>query len=232
MLEQIRQSGATSVLDLGCGEGNLTKHLLEEKQLQSVTGVEVSLLSLEKAKRHLRPDRMTPQQSQRVNLLHGSLLYRDPRLEGADAAVAMEVIEHIDPPKLHAFEDAVLGAARPGTLIVTTPNQEYNKLFPEFSGPYRHRDHRFEWTRPEFRQWADAAARRYGYQVTFHPIGDEDPVEGPPTQMAVFNRNPEQANSKAQQRSSVGAQDQVSNSNTVAPPNNGDEQPEPTEGEK
>ena len=190
ILEQLRRSAASSVLDLGCGEGQLTKILLEENQLTSVTAIDVSQLALVKAKRRLHSDRMNPKQAERLTLLQGSLLYRDPRLKGADAAIAMEVIEHIDPPKLETFEDAILGAARPKTLIVTTPNEEYNKLFPEFRGPYRHRDHRFEWTRQEFQHWANAAAGRNGYQVAFHPIGNEDPTEGPPTQMAVFTINP------------------------------------------
>ena len=184
----IRQHQAQSVLDLGCGEGQLIRALMPEPTVTSITGVEVSLHTIEVAQRRLRVRDMNPEQRRKLTLLHGSLLYRDPRLQNADAAVAMEVIEHIDLDKLHAFEDAVMGGAKPKLLIITTPNQEYNVLFPNFTTTFRHRDHRFEWTRQEFQDWAQTAAARQGYTVEFQGIGNQDDELGAPTQMAVFSR--------------------------------------------
>jgi 3' terminal RNA ribose 2'-O-methyltransferase Hen1 len=132
---------------------------------------------------------MTPRQRERVELSQGALTYRDRRLEGFDVACAVEVVEHLDPPRLAAFERVVFHHARPGCVVVTTPNVEYNALFASLpAGELRHRDHRFEWTRAEFAAWAEAVGSRHGYAVSLAPIGPEDAAVGPPTQMAVFRR--------------------------------------------
>ena len=126
----------------------------------------------------------------RVRLVQGSLAYTDERRKGYDAAVLSEVIEHVDPERLPALEYAVFGAARPGTVVVTTPNAEYNVRWPTLpAGQVRHADHRFEWDRAEFGRWARRTAERYGYTVEFAPVGEEDPQVGPPTQLAVLTRN-------------------------------------------
>jgi len=73
--------------------------------------------------------------------------------------------------------------------VVTTPNAEYNVRWESLpAGRFRHRDHRFEWTRLEFQEWAGRVAERFGYTVRFVPVGPEDPEVGSPTQMAVFTR--------------------------------------------
>jgi 3' terminal RNA ribose 2'-O-methyltransferase Hen1 len=132
---------------------------------------------------------MAPRQRERLRLLQGALTYRDRRLAGYDAAVLMEVIEHVDPDRLGALEQAVAGDAAPATIIVTTPNAEYNRCYPGLApGALRHPDHRFEWSRAEFRGWAQAVAGRHGYTVAFEPVGEQDPQAGPPTQMAVLRR--------------------------------------------
>jgi 3' terminal RNA ribose 2'-O-methyltransferase Hen1 len=132
---------------------------------------------------------MPHRQRERVRLLQSSLTYRDTRIAGFDAVVLMEVIEHVDPPRLGALERTVFAHARPETVVVTTPNVEYNVRYPDLpTGGMRHRDHRFEWTRAQFRAWADVAAARHGYSVRYLPIGPDDPEVGPPTQMAVFTR--------------------------------------------
>lgn len=128
-------------------------------------------------------------QRQRIRLLHGSLMYRDTRLEGFDAAAVVEVIEHLDPPRLAAFERVLFECARPGTVVLTTPNVEYNVKWESLpAGKFRHKDHRFEWTRAQFQGWASGMAERFGYKVRFLPVGPEDPIVGAPTQMAVFSR--------------------------------------------
>jgi 3' terminal RNA ribose 2'-O-methyltransferase Hen1 len=153
-----------------------------------IVGVDVSVRALNEATRRLRLERMGERQSSRLTLLQGSLAYTDARLKGYDAAVLSEVIEHLDLPRLPALEYAVFGAARPATVIVTTPNVEYNVRWETLpAGHVRHSDHRFEWTREEFRTWAHQVAGRHGYGVEFAPVGPDDPEVGPPTQMAVFS---------------------------------------------
>jgi len=188
VLAALKASGAKRVLDLGCAQGKLLRRLLEEKQFGLVAGMDVSLRDLENAEQRLRLDRMTDRQRERVQLLHGSLMYRDQRLNGFDAACLVEVIEHLDPPRLAAMERAVFEFAKPPTVVVTTPNVEYNVRFETLpAGKLRHLDHRFEWTREQFQSWATELAERYGYDVRFLPVGENDPEVGSPTQMGVFS---------------------------------------------
>jgi 3' terminal RNA ribose 2'-O-methyltransferase Hen1 len=185
----IRASGASRVLDLGCGSGKLVQALLKEQGLEQVVGVDVSVRALEGAAKRLHLDTMAPRQRQRIELLQGSLTYRDRRLEGFDAAAVVEVIEHLDPSRLDAFSQAVFGRARPQTVVITTPNVEYNRLFETLpAGSLRNRDHRFEWTRDEFTGWSKQAARSFDYEVDVSGIGPSDPDAGQPTQIAVFRR--------------------------------------------
>ncbi|MFE9024666.1 3' terminal RNA ribose 2'-O-methyltransferase Hen1 [Streptomyces iakyrus] len=183
----LRQSGAARVLDLGCGQGQLVQTLLKDPAFTEIVGVDVSMRALTIASRRLKLDRMGERQASRVRLFQGSLAYTDVRLKGYDAAVLSEVIEHLDLPRLPALEYAVFGSARPRTVLVTTPNVEYNVRWESLpAGHVRHGDHRFEWTRAEFRAWAEAVAERHGYGVGFVAVGPDDPEVGPPTQMAVF----------------------------------------------
>jgi 3' terminal RNA ribose 2'-O-methyltransferase Hen1 len=184
----LKASGARRVLDLGCGSGALLERLIRE-DYELIVGADVSVRALERAAHRLRLDGMHDAQRRRISLLHSPLTYRDKRLAGFDAAVLVEVIEHLDPPRLAAAEQNVFGSARPGTVVVTTPNAEYNVRWETLpAGQLRHPDHRFEWTRGEFAAWAQGVAARHGYAVRHLPIGPEDPEVGPPTQMAVFSR--------------------------------------------
>lgn len=180
VLAALRAAGAQRVLDLGCGPGALLRVLEKERSFTEIVGVDVSSSALDIAEKRLK-DRS------RVTLRQSALTYADPALAGYDAAVLMEVVEHVDEERLPALEHAVFGVATPRTVIVTTPNAEYNRLF-EFlpMGHFRHADHRFEWTRAEFREWADGVAARNRYSVRYLPVGPEDQDSGPPTQMAVF----------------------------------------------
>lgn len=190
VLAALKGSGATSVLDLGCGEGRLLRQLHKDRQFKRIVGMDVSHRVLEMAAERLHYERFSETQKERLKILQGSLMYRDARLEGFDAAAVVEVIEHLDPPRLAAFERAVFEFARPGTLVVTTPNREYNVMWESLpAGRFRHRDHRFEWTREEFQGWASSNADRFGYRVRFLPVGPEDPRVGSPTQMGIFERN-------------------------------------------
>ncbi len=183
----LRDEGAASVVDLGCGEGALLRALVPDPAFSKVLGVDVSHRALELAARRLHLDRMPDSQRARLELLQSSATYRDERLAGHDAVVLMEVIEHLDPPRLPALVRSVFAHARPSSVLVTTPNAEYNVRYPFLpAGGMRHRDHRFEWTRQQFQDWADATARAHGYTVRYQPIGENDPEVGAPTQMAVF----------------------------------------------
>lgn len=186
---RLRELGAKTVLDLGCGEGKLLRRLLADRNIDRITGIDVSHRTLAAAATRLRLDRMPERQRARLELRQGSLVYRDKQLEGYDAAALVEVIEHLDPQRLRALERVVFEFARPRHVLVTTPNREYNVLFPTLpEGKFRHGDHRFEWTRAEFEQWATAQATRFGYEVKLEPIGPVDDQHGAPSQMAVFSR--------------------------------------------
>ncbi|MBT1091309.1 3' terminal RNA ribose 2'-O-methyltransferase Hen1 [Streptomyces chartreusis] len=187
ILAALKASGAARVLDLGCGQGQLVQALLKDPAFTEIVGVDVSMRALTIAGRRLKLDRMGERQASRVQLFQSSLAYTDSRLKGYDAAVLSEVVEHLDLPRLPALEYAVFGSARPRTVLVTTPNVEYNVRWESLpAGHVRHSDHRFEWTREEFRAWARAVAERHGYEVEFVPVGLDDPEVGPPTQMAIF----------------------------------------------
>jgi 3' terminal RNA ribose 2'-O-methyltransferase Hen1 len=186
----LKAATAKKVVDLGCGEGKLIRLLVQDIYFEEILGVDVSYRALEIARERLEYKFSSPKQRDRVQLVQGSLTYRDRRIEGYDAATAIEVIEHLDPYRLPAFERVLFEFARPNTAIVTTPNVEYNVNFPNLAaGKFRHKDHRFEWTRTEFQAWAENVASKFGYSVKFDSIGSIDPVVGAPTQMAIFSAN-------------------------------------------
>ncbi|MEM6930432.1 MAG: 3' terminal RNA ribose 2'-O-methyltransferase Hen1, partial [Myxococcota bacterium] len=185
--ELVRQHGARSVVDLGCGEGKLLSRLLAVRSLDRVVGVDVSARALAIAERRFEGPRVPLGHLDRLTLWTGSAVYRDPRLDDFDAIVLVEVIEHIDAVRLPALEACVFGGANPKLVIVTTPNAEYNVRFQGLPpGRFRHPDHRFEWTRAEFRAWADRVAKEHGYTVTYEHIGQVDEEVGAPTQLGVF----------------------------------------------
>lgn len=190
--ESLAAEAVESVVDLGCGEGKLLTRLLADRRYKRIVGLDVSVRALEIAASRLKLERPPPAKRERIELLHGALTYRDARIEGFDAAVAIEVIEHLDPDRLAAFERVLFGTARPRLALVTTPNREYNARYEIPDDRLRHSDHRFEWNRAEFAAWTGRMAQTFGYSVEIKPVGALDAELGTPTQMAVFRRHENQ----------------------------------------
>lgn len=187
--ETLKTHQVKRVIDLGCGEGKLLRYLLKDSSFQEIMGVDVSYQTLEKAKKRLKLDNLPFHQQNKIQLIQGSLIYRDRRFQGYDAGTVIEVIEHLEFNRLAAFERVLFEFARPKLVIITTPNIEYNVRYQSlFSGKLRHQDHRFEWTRQEFQDWANQIAAKFAYQVEFQGIGEQDPEVGAPTQMGVFTQ--------------------------------------------
>ncbi|MFF0340399.1 3' terminal RNA ribose 2'-O-methyltransferase Hen1 [Kribbella sp. NPDC004875] len=185
----LRELGARRIADIGCGEGALVGELLKDPMIGELIATDVSVRAMVAAKRRLHYDDLPDRQRDRLKFLQSSVTYADERLAGLDAVVLMEVVEHVDPPRLPALAQSIFRAARPGAVVMTTPNCEYNVRFPSLpAGRFRHPDHRFEWTRAEFEGWARDVAATYGYQVEFRPVGAVDPEVGAPTQLALFRR--------------------------------------------
>ncbi|MDX9973160.1 MAG: 3' terminal RNA ribose 2'-O-methyltransferase Hen1 [FCB group bacterium] len=192
VMRRVETAAPSRAIDLGCGEGKLLQRLLQLRSIAAVSGMDVSAMQLVRTARRLQVDRMPEFDRKRLTLFQGSLVYRDDRLKGYDVATMTEVIEHMDAPRLAAFERVVFEYARPRTLILTTPNAEYNAVFEKMpAGAFRHRDHRFEWNRQQFGDWASRIAERHGYRCAIEGIGDLHPAFGPPTQMAIFTEGEE-----------------------------------------
>ncbi|MEI3801083.1 MULTISPECIES: 3' terminal RNA ribose 2'-O-methyltransferase Hen1 [unclassified Chitinophaga] len=180
----------STVADMGCGEGKLLRLLMEKSQFKKILGMDVSYRALEIAQDKVKLDRLPEMQRSRIQLIQGSLTYRDKRLEGFDAGVLVEVIEHLDESRLQALEKVVFEYARPVHVIITTVNAEYNVMYEKLTaGAFRHGDHRFEWTRAQFETWANRVAAQFGYIVSFRPLGEIDETLGGPSQLALFKRS-------------------------------------------
>ena len=188
-LNFLKASGAESVLDLGCGDGKLLRLLIKEGQFKKIAGMDVSFSELQKAKENLYLDQASPLMKERISIFQGSVTYQDQRLKNFDAAALIEVIEHLDAERLPTMEKVVFGFAKPRTVVVSTPNAEYNVLFEKLqSEDFRHDDHRFEWTREQFKDWCHKISQIFNYQFSIYSVGQEEQNIGAPSQLAVFTK--------------------------------------------
>lgn len=185
--ELLKASGAESVLDIGCGEGKLLKLLLKEAQFKKIAGMDVSFGELQRAKENLHLHEASPMMRERIQLFQSSITYKDNRIKDYDALALVEVIEHIDEERLPAMEKVLFGFANPRTVVLSTPNAEYNVMYKDTES-FRHADHRFEWTRQQFADWCNKVGRDYKYDVAIYSIGQEENQIGAPSQAAVFNK--------------------------------------------
>lgn len=188
VVDALRHSGASTVLDLGCGQGELMVLLAAETQFTRIVGIDSSSAALQKARDRLMLEGFDSGTG-RLSLFQGSFTHVMEELTGFDAVALVETIEHVPPGKLSSVERAVFSGYRPQTVLITTPNSEYNVLHGMREGDFRHRDHQFEWPRDKFRHWANGVAQRHNYLVRFEDIGIVDARRGSSTQMAIFTRN-------------------------------------------
>jgi 3'' terminal RNA ribose 2''-O-methyltransferase Hen1 len=186
--QALKETGARSVIDMGCGEGKLLKLLIQEPQFVKIAGFDVAVSELEKAGRRLKLDQMNDGARERIEIFQSSIVYKDKRFSEYEAAAVVEVIEHLDLNRLDAFERILFGITQPKFVVLTTPNREYNEKYESLTEEMRHGDHRFEWSRAEFGAWGRRIAEVYGYEVAFSEIGEADEKLGAPTQMGVFTR--------------------------------------------
>jgi 3' terminal RNA ribose 2'-O-methyltransferase Hen1 len=185
----LKAAGAHGVIDIGCGEGKLLSLLLKDGQFTKIAGMDVSCSSLKRASDRLKLETASEHITERVTLFQSSVTYKDKRIQGFDAASVMEVIEHLDPERLGVFERVLFGYAEPRMIVLTTPNSDYNSVYEKLiPGKVRHNDHRFEWSREEFSNWAETVSAKYGYRIKISGIGAEREAVGSPTQIGVFEK--------------------------------------------
>lgn len=189
VFDKVKDSGYTSIMDLGCGEGKLLKMLLKDSKFSKITGMDVSYSELQKAKDNLYYEELSDKQKERLTLIQGSLLYKDERLKNHEVATVIEVIEHLELFSLKYLEKVLFSYLKPNMIIITTPNSEYNQKYENLENElFRHHDHRFEWSRKEFYDWLKNIQNEYKYNFEVFEIGESDNLLGSPTQMAVLKK--------------------------------------------
>jgi len=195
--EEEKKAAIKSFADLGASEGGFLKYFRHKSGTEAVYGVDIDRSVLQRSAAFLKPliadylDRREDPLT--IELLCGSIADQDSRLYRVDGVSAIELIEHLHPAELAAFPKTVFGYMQPQVAVITTPNIEHNALFPDFEGPFRHWDHKFEWTRVEFESWAAGIVAEYPeYSVEFSGVGHPSSgpcKQGPCSQIAVFRRN-------------------------------------------
>jgi len=206
----LKQHNCRNILDLGCGEGSLFQAMKFMPEFKRLVGIDIDMNEIQKSFDRVAP--MTyhifsdnpPEEPLEVAIYMGDLTAPHPLLldERSDAITMVEVIEHLPPDALKRLPQVLFGFYRPKLIIISTPNKEYNKCIKGFDpNTFRHWDHKFEWTRDEFKKWCETQLKKFdGYEVNYqtvgrlHPMAEEEffDVEryGRCTQIAVFTRIP------------------------------------------
>lgn len=205
LLEMEREEGLHSLLDLGCNNCRFLTLAKELPYLSHLAGVDLDpeVLANVVERHRLRPlaadflggphARSTPLSLQ---LVLGSVCdsAAAEAWQGVEAVTALELIEHLHPEDIGQFSHTVFGVIEPKLVILSTPNSDFNPLFPNWEeGTLRHWDHKFEWSREEFREWVSNVVGLYPqYDVEFNGVGfweDFEYSNGPASQFAIFRRN-------------------------------------------
>jgi small RNA 2'-O-methyltransferase len=188
VLDEIRAVRASSVLDLGCGDGVMLLRLVREPGIERLFGVDVSSEALDALRPRLAE--LPEEVRSKIAVAQGSMTDWNEAYLGFDAAILVETIEHVAPERLSALEASIFARARPRIVIVTTPNRDFNALLGVPPHRLRRHDHAFEWGRAKFRDWAQGVAGRNGYEVAFRDIAGAHPDLGGASQLARFRRDP------------------------------------------
>uniref|UniRef100_A0A8C2ZQ15 Small RNA 2'-O-methyltransferase n=1 Tax=Cyclopterus lumpus TaxID=8103 RepID=A0A8C2ZQ15_CYCLU len=195
VIDFVKRIKPQKVLDLGCAECSLLKQLKFHHEIELLVGMDIDGAKLKRKMYELAPmitDYLQPSNDQlRIELYQGSVTQRDARLRGFDLVTSIELIEHLTLADVDRFSEVVFGYMTPVDVIVSTPNFEFNPLFPGNAG-FRHHDHKFEWSRAEFKSWALKVCLDYGYEVEFTGVGQAPPGQqesvGFCSQIGVFHR--------------------------------------------
>ncbi|GIY89661.1 small RNA 2'-O-methyltransferase [Caerostris darwini] len=185
--------GIEKVVDFGCAQGAFIKYLKKLPFVTEISCVDVHEPSLDSASYASRPHAwdyvFKRHKPLSIKIYKGSALENDRRLQGYSAVTCIELIEHLDPKHLESLASNIFGFIRPKVAIFTTPNCEFNILFPDLKG-FRHWDHKFEWNRKEFEEWCNTVLDKFpDYTVKLQGVGDPPPESshvGPLSQLAVF----------------------------------------------
>lgn len=183
VLGAVQATGAAHIVDLGCGDGDLIIRLAGDSRFERLVCVDINAESLDRLRQRLTRIEVRAGQ---VDLRYASMTDPADDLNGIDCAILVESIEHIEPDQLSKLERSLFHRIRPKSVVMTTPNAEYNPVLGVPSHRFRHPGHKFEWDREKFRRWSSRAAREAGYGVVFSDIGGHHPRLGSASQMAVF----------------------------------------------
>jgi len=170
---------ARSVLDLGCGDGQLLELLAEDSRFIRLAGLDIDDEALDTARNHIKPRNGLELQVKRGSLLEAS------SYSGFDAVTMIDVIEHLAASDLKTLEKVVFNNIRPRLFALTTP--EIGNANGSHHHGYSHHEHEFEWSFAEADKWASGASKRYGYQFD-HQLVSTKPLRGKDIQLIVFWR--------------------------------------------
>jgi len=183
--------------DFGCAEGGFVTRLKKLPYLTTLYAVDISDSSLDECQERAAPipwdiifGRFV---SLELSVVKADITKNDPLFQNLDAITCIELIEHLPAEQLKCFPATVFGFFKPRIVIISTPNREFNVLFPTLKdGRFRHWDHKFEWTRDQFQPWCHDICKSYGYTVEFSGVGQTSDQTthhvGFCTQIAIFTQ--------------------------------------------